>query len=300
MRVPLDFGLVLQPGWRPLDPPDILTFNEEAIRRLSPAFTTLWTEDHFQKANNPALESWTTLTYMAARHERFRVGNLVLGQSYRNPAHLAKMAATLQYLSRGRLILGIGAGWQEDEYAAYGYAFPSAGTRIAQLGEAIDVLRAMWGDGPATYHGAHYHVENATCEPRPAPAPPIIVGGNGAKTIMVAARQADGWNSTAPIALFRERVAQLRTHLREAGRDADGFWTSMYYHLQFTDDTTAFTPWQAELERMGIVLLGPTPAAALAQLRPYVELGVAHHAVKPYDLATIERFAAEVVPALVG
>lgn len=295
----LDFGLVLQPGWRPLDPADILTFNEEAISRLSPAFTTLWTEDHFQKGASPALESWTTLTYMAARHERFRVGNLVLGQSYRNPAHLAKMAATLQYLSRGRLILGIGAGWQEDEYAAYGYSFPSAGTRIAQLGEAIDVLRAMWGEGPATYHGAHYHVENATCEPRPEPEPPIIVGGNGAKTIAVAARKADGWNSGLPIAPFQEKLAWLHTSLQEAGRDPTAFQTSLYCHLWLTDDTAAFTARQEELEGADLLLLGPTPRAAFDQLRQYAELGVAHVAVKPYDLATIGRFTDEVAPELV-
>ena len=298
--MPLDFGLILQPGWRAVEPPDILTFNEEAIQRVSPAFTALWTEDHFQKATNPALESWTTLAFMAARHERFRVGNLVLGQNYRNPAHVAKMAVTLQYLSRGRLILGLGAGWQEDEYAAYGYVFPSAGERVAQLAEAIHVIRAMWTQAPATYHGTRYHVDNAYCEPRPSPLPPIVVGGNGAKTIAIAARQADGWNSGAPIELFRERLALLQDRLREAGRDPNTYWTSLYLHLQLTKETTEFTSRQAELERLGVVLLGPSPSAALEQLRPYVELGVAHVAVKPYDLESIDRFSAEVVPALIG
>lgn len=298
--MPLDFGLVLQPGWRPLDPPDMLAFNEEAIQRLSPSFTTIWTEDHFQKASNPALESWTTLAFMAARHERFRLGNLVLGQSYRNPAHLAKMTATLQYLSRGRLILGLGAGWQEDEYAAYGYAFPAAGTRIAQLSEAISVIRTMWTESPATYRGTHYSVEGAFCEPRPSPLPPIIVGGNGAKTIGVTARQADGWNSGLPIVSFREKLARLRASLEEAGRDAEGFWTSLYCHLWLTDDADAFTTRQIELESGEVMLLGPTPDAASAQLHAYAELGVAHAAVKPYDLPTIERFAAEVAPAVMG
>src|SRR6185369_4864091 len=107
-------------------------------------FTSAWLSDHLMKDDHPTYEAWTALTYLAALHPSYRFGNLVLSQSYRNPALLAKMAATFQHLSRGRLILGIGAGWQADEYLAYGYDYPDGSTRVGQLGEAIDVIRSMW------------------------------------------------------------------------------------------------------------------------------------------------------------
>lgn len=294
----VDFGLILQPGWRPLDPPDILTFNRTAIGMLSPEFTTLWTEDHFQKGNSPALESWTTLTFMAAEFPRYQVGNIVLCQSYRNPAHLAKMAATLQYLSGGRLILGIGAGGpQEDEYHAYGYDFPSAGMRIAQLAEAIELLRAMWTQSPASYSGRYYKVANASCEPRPDPVPPVVVGGNGDKVLKVVARLADGWNSGANIATYRQRYDVLRRACDEIGRDVAAISCSLYAHAYFPADHADYARRQQEYGD-DLVLLGPTPTAAIAQLQPYVEAGVTHFAVKPHTLATVEGLAAQVAPEL--
>ncbi|HEX6820089.1 MAG TPA: LLM class flavin-dependent oxidoreductase [Ktedonobacterales bacterium] len=293
----VDFGLVLQPGWRPLDPSDILTFNRQAIGMLSPQFTTLWTEDHMQKGTNPALESWTTLAYIAAEAPRYRLGNIVLCQSYRNPALLAKMSATLQYLSGGRLILGIGAGWQEDEYHAYGYDFPSAGVRVSQLAETIELLRAMWTKSPASYSGRYYTVANAYCEPRPNPMPPIVVGGNGGRMLKLIARLADGWNTGADIATYRLRRDVLRRACDEIGRDIAKISCSLYAHAYFPADHSEYTRRQEEYGG-DLVLLGPTPADAIAQLRPYVEAGMTHFAVKPHTLATVEGLAAQVAPAL--
>jgi alkanesulfonate monooxygenase SsuD/methylene tetrahydromethanopterin reductase-like flavin-dependent oxidoreductase (luciferase family) len=297
-NVAVDFGLILQPGWLPIDPPDMLTYNRRAIALLSPEFTTLWTEDHFQKGARPALEAWTVLAFMAAEQPRFKLGNLVLGQSYRNPALVAKMSATLQYLSGGRLILGLGAGWQEDEYRAYGYAFPSGGTRVAELAEAIEVIRALWTQSPATWHGQHYHVEAAYCEPRPDPAPPIVIGGSGDKLLRVVARLADGWNTGLPLEKFHQRHAVLRQHCADMGRDPAAIAVSLYAHAWFTDDATAFAARAADFRASEVLLLGPTPADALAMLRPYLAAGATHVTVKPHSLATIERFAAEVAPAL--
>jgi alkanesulfonate monooxygenase SsuD/methylene tetrahydromethanopterin reductase-like flavin-dependent oxidoreductase (luciferase family) len=295
----VDFGLILQPGWLPLDPPDMLTYNRRAIAALSPEFTVLWTEDHFQKGTRPALEAWTTLAFMAAEQPRYRLGNLVLGQNYRNPALLAKMSATLQYLSGGRLILGLGAGWQEDEYRAYGYRFPSGGTRVAQLAEAVEVIRALWTDAPATYHGQHYQVEGAYCEPRPDPAPPIVLGGSGDKLLRVVARLANGWNTGVPLAKFHQRLDVLRAHCAELGRDPASIAISLYAHAWLTDDAGAFAARLADFGGSAeLLLLGPTPADALAALRPYAAAGVSHVTVKPHSLATIERFAAEVAPVL--
>src|SRR5207248_4535967 len=131
------------------------------------SFTSAFVSDHLMKEDHPTVEAWTTLTFLAAEFPAYTFGNLVLSQGYRNPALLAKMAATFQYLSGGRLILGIGAGWQADEYEAYGYPYPSAGVRIEQLAEAVDVLREMWSQAPASYVGRHYQVRDAYCEPRP-------------------------------------------------------------------------------------------------------------------------------------
>lgn len=296
----VDFGLILQPGWRPLEPANILSFNREAIARLSPQFTTLWTEDHFQKGTSPALEAWTTLAFMAAEHPRFKLGNLVLSQSYRNPGMLAKMAATLQYLSGGRMILGIGAGWQEDEYQAYGYDYPRAGVRIAQLAETVGLLRVMWTQSPASYQGHYYRVEGAYCEPRPEPPPPIMIGANGEKILKVVARLADGWNTGWPFPIYQERYDLLRRECDEIDRDINEIERSVYAHAWLTGDREAHTRGSERLREAGIGLLGPTPADAIEQLRPYVALGVSHFQVKPYDLATVDQLSAEVVPAVAG
>jgi alkanesulfonate monooxygenase SsuD/methylene tetrahydromethanopterin reductase-like flavin-dependent oxidoreductase (luciferase family) len=158
---------------------DRLTYYERLLAAGEGALSALWVSDHLQNDDADVLEGWTTLTYLGARAPSYRVGHLVLSQSYRNPALLAKMAATLQTLTGGRFVLGLGAGWQEDEYRAYDFPFPSARVRIEQLGETIDLMRAMWTDSPATYAGAHYRVTDAYCEPRPEPIPPILIGGQG-------------------------------------------------------------------------------------------------------------------------
>lgn len=294
--MPVDFGLILQPGWRALDPPDMMTFNRRAIGMLSPAFTTLWTEDHFQKGSSPALEAWTTLSFIAAEFPLYRLGNIVLCQSYRNPAHLAKMSATLQYLSGGRLILGLGAGWQEDEYQAYGYDFPSAGTRIAQLAETIELVRTMWTHSPATYYGQYHSVAGAYCEPRPDPLPPIMVGADGEKMLKVVARLADGWNTGLDIETYQQRYDLLRRDCDETGRDVNTITRSLYLQAYFPDDPAEYT--QRHQAMGNILLLGPTPADAVTQLRPYVALGVSHFAIKPHTLATVEGLVARVAPEL--
>src|SRR4029077_13575520 len=138
-----------------------------------------WVEDHFQFGDNPLLECWTALCTYGAEFPNLKLGTIVMSQSYRNPAMLAKMGAILQWMSGGQLIYGIGAGWKEDEYKAYGYPFPKPAARIAQLEEAILIARKMWTETPASFQGKHYAIDNAMCTPRPDPIPPILVGGGG-------------------------------------------------------------------------------------------------------------------------
>ena len=120
---------------------------DRIVEVLGPEFTTLWESDHFQFTDIPTLEWWTRLTYLSARYEHLKVGSLVLGQGYRNPALLAKMAATLQFLTDGRLVLGLGAGWHDEEYRSYGYEYPSRKERVDQLEEVLTILRLMWRAG---------------------------------------------------------------------------------------------------------------------------------------------------------
>ena len=186
----VDFGIQLG-GPSAEEMGDRHAYYRDLLSRGQGAFSSAWVSDHLMSDDQPMLEGWTTLAYLAAEFPGYTYGNTVLSQSYRNPALLAKMAATLHYLTEGRLILGIGAGWQADEYLAYDYPYPSAGTRIEQLSEAIDVLRAMWTQSPANFEGQHYNVRNAYCEPRPATLIQILVGGRRPKFMRVAAAKAD-------------------------------------------------------------------------------------------------------------
>jgi alkanesulfonate monooxygenase SsuD/methylene tetrahydromethanopterin reductase-like flavin-dependent oxidoreductase (luciferase family) len=140
------------------------------------------------------MEGWRALTYLSALQPRLKFGHAVLSQSFRNPALLAKMDATLQYMSGGRFILGIGAGWKKYEYRAYGYDFPSAGTRIEELEETLQIINAMWREKQGTVQGKHYRVIEAWCEPKPEPIPPIMIGGSKPRMLRLIARYADWWS----------------------------------------------------------------------------------------------------------
>ena len=139
-----------------------------------------------------------------------------MANSYRHPPLLAKMAASLQYLSGGRFILGYGAGWAEDEYRAYGYDFPSAGTRIDQMVEGIEVIRALWTGGPVDYEGQHYRLTDALAVPVPQPVPPIMIGGDGERrTLRAVATHGDWWNAMSrPMEVLRRKVDDPRGALR--------------------------------------------------------------------------------------
>jgi alkanesulfonate monooxygenase SsuD/methylene tetrahydromethanopterin reductase-like flavin-dependent oxidoreductase (luciferase family) len=214
----VQFGISLGvPAAQPME--DRHRYYRDVLSRADGAFSSAWVSDHLMKDDAPILEGWTTLTYLAAEFPSYTFGNLVLSQSYRNPALLAKMAATFQYLSEGRLILGIGAGWQADEYVAYGFPYPSAGTRVEQLREAVSVLRAMWSHSPATFEGKHYQVRDAFCEPRPRTPIPILIGGHRPKLMRVAAEKADIWQWDGPVARYRAPYDLLMSGCSEIGRD---------------------------------------------------------------------------------
>jgi len=211
------------------------------------------------------------------------------------------MAATRQELTRGRFILGIGAGWAEEEYRAYGYENPSGGVRVAQLAEAIEVIKAMWTESPATYHGTYYHVENAYCEPRPDPRIPIMVGTPGPKALGVAARLADWWNWDGPReTVYREPYETLRKHCKTIGRPFEEIVLSAGVPISLPDDPATFGAGSTHDFYPGrsFDVLGPTPRDAIREIERLVDVGVSHFVVMREDKASLRRFIDEVVPVV--
>lgn len=271
-----------------------------AIEVVRGHFGTVWVEDHFQwGVNRPVLEAMSTLFYLAGQHEDTRYGTIVLGQSYRNPALLAKMGAILQALTRGKFILGIGAGWKEDEYRAYGYPYPSDGERIEQLEEAVQVIRAMWSRSPASFEGKHYRIDNAECQPLPNPPIPILIGGGGEKkTLRVVAKYADWW--TAPVQSLEEYAHKrqvLAEHCRAVGRDP-------------SEITHTFCARVSIVEHVGDAYKGPgryviggTPDIVTRELEQLIAWGVKHFQLSFFGFPhteDIELFINRVIPRLKG
>ncbi len=222
----MDAGLFLEPQFG---------FTFGAARALAAqaetlGFSHLWVSDHFflrpEEPGTDCLEAWTLLSALSQVTTRIRLGTLVTSQSYRYPALLAKMAAALDVMSGGRLSFGIGTGWKEVEYQAYGIPFPPAGARVGQLVDTLEIVRAMWTQERATYRGRYYSVADALCAPKPLqrPHPPILIGALQPRMIRVAARYADAVNFRDFFA-SPERYAALRDALRaacaEVGRSYD-------------------------------------------------------------------------------
>lgn len=208
-------------GLEPVNPRTFTKDLQSVLDVMAPNVNSIWLGDHLMNAERFRLEAWTVLTWIAARYPTPMLGTFVLAQSFRYPPLLAKMVATLQYLSEGRYIFGYGAGWDKPEYDAYGYPYPSARKRIEELDDAIRVIKALWTQSPATYEGTHYSVKDAYCEPRPDPIPPLMLGGDGEKYMLrVVAEHADWW-----LSLFRrpevleQKLAVLAQHCKDVGRD---------------------------------------------------------------------------------
>jgi F420-dependent oxidoreductase-like protein len=190
-------------------------------------YHSLWLYDHFYHFPYPdnvtILEPWTLMSVLAGATAKIRLGTLVFCNAYRPPALLAKMAATLDVLSGGRLEFGYGAGWHAEEFAGYGYDFPSAATRIRQMEEGLTVIKQLWTEERATFHGKHYRLDGAICVPKPVqrPHPPITIGGGGEQMLLRAvARHADIWNYfPAPLPEFEHKTHVLEEHCRRLGRD---------------------------------------------------------------------------------
>lgn len=200
---------------------DVVRIAEHAERS---GWDGVWFPDHFMPASGdlsrPVLECWATLAGLAATVPRLRLGALVSGNTYRHPAVLANTAATIDHISGGRTVLGIGAGWQENEHAAYGLRFGSTAERLERLEEACAVIRSLRDEERATFHGRRYHLDDAPMEPKPVGPLPLLVGGGGERrTIPIAARYADEWNTWGTVETFAHKSGVLDRACAEAGRD---------------------------------------------------------------------------------
>jgi alkanesulfonate monooxygenase SsuD/methylene tetrahydromethanopterin reductase-like flavin-dependent oxidoreductase (luciferase family) len=217
-------------------------------------FDSLWACDHFygfQRPTDPFLEGWTTLTWLAAKFPKVQLCHHVLGLGYRNPALTAKMAATLQTLSGGRFILGIGAGWRGEEYGFYGYDFPRPAVRIAQLDEAVQLMRRMWTEEAASFHGTYFTIETAYAPPRPEPTPPVLIGGKGEQLMLpLIGRQADMWNTSdgGGLEVYRRRRDIVHRSAEGAGRDPASITLTVTFEAPLPRTSDESEQWTEKLQ----------------------------------------------------
>ncbi len=280
---------------------------EAVVPLIQNSFKSLWMTDHLFWSDLYTYEAWTVLSFLAAKFPQFDVGPMVMGQNYRNPALLAKMASTLQVFSGGRLYLGVGAGWKVDEYAGYGYDYPTPGVRLEQLQDTLEILKRLWTQpGKVSYSGKHYQVKDAYLEPKPVPPPPLVIGVKGDKALRLAAQYGDWWNvSDAPIDVMRTRMALLDQYCTEIGRDPKSLrrtWFGRVVTGQTEADvqrraTSRDTAWTRQNAFVG------TPAQVIEQMQEYVALGVDYFMldiVGQPDADVVQLVSNEIAPRVRG
>jgi alkanesulfonate monooxygenase SsuD/methylene tetrahydromethanopterin reductase-like flavin-dependent oxidoreductase (luciferase family) len=276
-----------------------------ALDLVAGSFDSIWAIDHLQFEDLGMLEAFATLTYFAALHPEYRFGHAVLCQSFRNPALLAKMAATLQFLSGGRFILGIGAGWHKEEYYAYGYDFPPRPARVAQLDETLQIIARMWTEEKVTFEGKHYRVTDAYCEPKPDPVPTLMVGAFGPKMLRLSAKHADWWNasSTGPRE-YRRLSDELDRACTEIDRDPATLrrtWCGGCACARTRHEAEVFAAGRCSPDDEDDFGFAGTPEEVSAQMRAFIDMGVDYFMLDCLgfpNLTTLELLAGEVLPFL--
>ena len=278
----LTFGIKTAPQHTTYE--EMLTVWKQAD--ANPAFDHAWLFDHyapiFGDLDGPCLEGWTTLAALAAETERIRIGLMVTGNTYRHPAVLASIAATVDIVSKGRLDIGIGAGWNEYEHNSMGLALYKPGERIRRLDEAVTLIKLLFAQHTTDFEGRYYQLKEARREPKPVqqPHPPFVIGGSGEKlTLRVVAKHAQVWNYVnGPVEDFQRKVGILREHCAAVGRDPDTIDLSTQVRVDPSD-------------------LGP----AIERTQTFIEAGANHFVYTmsaPYPADIVQRLADEVVKPL--
>ncbi|MFT4219709.1 MAG: LLM class F420-dependent oxidoreductase [Microbacterium sp.] len=325
------FGTFIPQGWRfdlvGIDPADQWRVMRHLAQRADEGpWESLWVYDHFHTrpvpSNQATHEAWTLMAAFAASTDRVRLGQMCTCMGYRNPAYLAKVAATVDVVSGGRAEMGIGGGWYEHEWLAYGYGFPGIGERLGMLREGVEIMRQAWETGTATLDGAHYQVDGAIVQPQPLQAGgiPLWIAGGGEKvTLRIAAQHATYTNFAGGLEAFDHKSDVLRAHCDAIGRDFATITRSSNFNTvvgetesevadrldaiaarvapHLGDDVDAL---MAEY-RSGSALVG-TPEQIVERLREHEEhgLGYAIHYFPEaaYDHSGIDLFESQVIPAL--
>ncbi|HTK10689.1 MAG TPA: LLM class F420-dependent oxidoreductase [Ktedonobacteraceae bacterium] len=303
----MEFGVIVPQGWRMdlVDIPDPIEAYEAMTRVAQEAealnFSSIWLYDHFHTVPTPTQETtfecWTSTAALARDTKRVRVGQIVTCNSYRNPALLAKMASTVDVLSHGRLVLGIGAGWYDHEYNAYGYPYPSAPDRLRHLREALQIIHAMWSQEEAVFEGKYYQVRGAINQPKGVQKPhiPILVGGSGEKvTLKLVAQYADACNVGGTVEEMKHTLDVLKGHCEAVGRDYNSIKRTAIIDdcaIALTDEEAvaklpAYLRENLEEERKS-ALIG-TPDAIRARLAEYEEAGIQELIIRFVDATKLE------------
>ena len=299
----VDYGLQIEPQFGY----GYVYLRDVAKRVEAAGLESMWVSDHFMitagAVDVDCLEAWTLLTALAAETETLRFGAMVSCQNYRNPCLAAKMAATLDNISGGRVYFGVGAGWKEVEYKAYGYEFPSPGARVRQLDEAITIAREMWTKPRADFKGKYYSVNDAVSMPKPLQEPlPVLVGGTGDQVLKVAAKHAQlanfAWNTDLKV--YAERLGVLDGWCRKLGVDYGSIRKSAGLHISFRDVEAGG---KAPYERYSGEKKWDRKTAKQAAefISGYVDLGVTHFVIVfPYgsEAESAEYLMDEVAPLI--
>ena len=325
------FGCFVPQGWRldlaGISPADHWNTMLDIARAAEAGpFESVWVYDHFHTVPVPTQEAtheaWTLMAALGAATSRVRLGQMCTCIGYRNPAYLAKVAATVDLISGGRVEMGIGAGWYEHEWRAYGYGFPSAGDRIGMLDEGVQIMRSLWATGRATLHGRHYQVDGAICQPLPLQAggvPLWIAGGGEKKTLRVVAQYAAYANLDGRPGEFARKSAILEGHCRDVGTDYGAIVRSANYNViigsteQEVADRLARIGSRLEryvsaeeaagtVRNLSASTLVGTPEQVAERLRGLQDLGLAYaigyFPEVAYDRSGLDLFAEQVIPAL--
>ena len=337
------FGMFVPQGWRldlvGLAPEKHWGVMLDLAQRLDAeeAWESLWVYDHFHTSPGPTdeatHEAWTLMAAFAATTGRVRLGQMCTCISYREPTYLAKVAATVDVISGGRVEMGIGAGWYEHEWRAYGYGFPTAGERLARLREGVEIFRQMWTTGSARLDGEHYRVDGALCHPRPLQGtafpgserngiPVWVAGGGERKTLRIAAEHADYTNFDGTPDVFSHKSEVLAGHCADLGRDPASITRSANYNVVIgrdeaeVEERLAFVKdlyvrggiaedrAEAAVRNLRTQPAVGTPEQILEMFRDVEKRGmtyaITYFAEAAHDTSGIELFEDEVMPELAG
>ncbi|MET8650858.1 MULTISPECIES: LLM class F420-dependent oxidoreductase [Nocardia] len=327
------FGIFIPQGWRldlvGIDPASQWTVMRDLAQRAdaSDIWESLWVYDHFHTVPVPTEEAtheaWTLMSAFAATTSRIRLGQMCTAMSYRNPAYLAKVAATVDLISGGRVEMGIGGGWYEHEWRAYGYGFPSAGDRLRRLDEGVQIFQQAWTKGEATLDGKHYQVDGAIVRPLPLQEGgiPLWIAGGGEKvTLKIAAKYAQYTNFSGIPEEFTHKSELLRAHCADVGTDFDAIVRSSNFNaaigateaeveerLRTLQDRLApFVGAEAAAAQIDNVYRTSaavgTPEQVIEKLTAVKALGLEYAILNfpetAYDTSGVELFEREVAPAL--